>query len=202
MQLVLASGNQGKLAELQHLLAPLGCDVISQADLNIASAPEPFDTFLENALTKARHAAAQSGLAAIADDSGLVVPSLGGAPGVKSARYAGDNATDTDNNRRLVEQLFANTQTDPEQRVPAHYYCALVYMRSATDPAPAVATGRWFGEIQPNAVGTQGFGYDPHFYVPAQGLTAAQLEPKVKNQLSHRGLATAQLIPLLRDLLQ
>lgn len=199
MQVVLASGNQGKLKELQRLLTPLGLDVITQQSLGITSAEEPFATFVENALTKARHAALQSKLPAIADDSGLVVPSLGGAPGVHSARFAGDNATDADNNQKLVAQLFdSNGQAIKDTR--AHFYCALVFVTAADDPAPVIATGRWFGEIQYQASGDNGFGYDPYFFVPELQLTSAQLPAADKNRLSHRGQASAKLLPQLSDL--
>ena len=200
MQVVLASSNQGKLSELQRLLAPLGLDVVTQQSLGLSSAEEPFATFVENALAKARHAAQQSKLPAIADDSGLVVPSLGGAPGVHSARFAGDNATDADNNQKLIAQLFdANGQ--PTQPTNAHFYCALVFVNAADDPAPVIATGRWFGEIQYQANGDNGFGYDPHFLVPALQLTSAQLPAEDKNQLSHRGQASAKLLLQLSELL-
>lgn len=199
MQVVLASCNQGKLKELQRLLTPLGLDVITQQSLGITSAEEPFATFVENALTKARHAALQSKLPAIADDSGLVVPSLGGAPGVHSARFAGDNATDADNNQKLVAQLFdSNGQAIKDTR--AHFYCALVFVTAADDPAPVIATGRWFGEIQYQASGDNGFGYDPYFFVPELQLTSAQLPAADKNRLSHRGQASAKLLPQLSDL--
>ncbi len=199
MQVVLASGNQGKLKELQRLFTPLGLDVITQQSLGIAGAEEPFATFVENALTKARHASKQSKLPAIADDSGLVVPSLGGAPGVHSARFAGDNATDADNNQKLITQLF-DSNGQPIKATSAHFYCALVFVTAADDPAPVLATGRWFGEIQYQACGDNGFGYDPYFFVPELQLTSAQLPAADKNRLSHRGQASAKLLPQLSEL--
>lgn len=199
MQVVLASANQGKLTELQRLLTPLGLDVITQQSLGITSAEEPFATFVENALTKARHAARQSRLPAIADDSGLVVPSLGGAPGVHSARFAGDNATDADNNQKLIAQLF-DSNGQATKATSAHFYCALVFVTAADDPAPVIATGRWFGEIQYQASGDNGFGYDPHFFIPELQRTSAQLPAADKNRLSHRGQASAKLLPQLSEL--
>lgn len=197
MQLVLASGNAGKLNELQSMLAPLGHTVISQQQLGISSAPEPYATFIENALTKARHAADASRLPALADDSGLVVPSLDGAPGVRSARFAGPDATDQDNNRALVAAVFKDAADNTP--VAAHFYCALVFLRSAQDPAPIIATGRWFGQFRAASAGTGGFGYDPHFYLPDLQKTAGQLGATEKNQLSHRGQATRLLIAQLRE---
>ena len=200
MQVVVASGNKGKLAELQNLLAPLGLDLVSQSSLGIESAEEPFATFVENALTKARHAATQAQLPAIADDSGLVVPSLNGAPGVLSARFAGDNATDADNNQKLIRQLF-DDKGKPLRARSAHFYCALVFVSSAEDPAPIIATARWYGEIQYQPTGSNGFGYDPHFFIPALQKASAQLTPADKNRLSHRGQASAKLVPELAELL-
>ena len=200
MQVVLASGNQGKLTELQRLLAPLGLDVVTQQSLGINGAEEPFATFVENALTKARHASQASQLPAIADDSGLVVPSLGGAPGVHSARFAGEDATDDANNQKLITQLF-DSSGRPTAPVNAHFYCALVFVTAADDPAPVIATARWFGEIQYQPSGNNGFGYDPHFFVPTLQLTSAQLPAADKNRLSHRGQASAKLLPQLSELL-
>lgn len=200
MPVVLASGNKGKLTELQRLLAPLGLDVVTQQSLGIIGADEPFATFVENALTKARHASQASALPAIADDSGLVVPSLGGAPGVHSARFAGDDATDDANNQKLIAQLF-DGNGKPIASVNAHFYCALVFVTAAGDPAPVIATARWFGEIQYQPSGNNGFGYDPHFFIPALQLTSAQLPAADKNRLSHRGQASAKLLPQLSELL-
>jgi XTP/dITP diphosphohydrolase len=192
MKIVLASGNRGKLAELAELLAPLGIEVESQSSFGIAAAPEERATFIENAIDKARHVALHSGLPALADDSGLVVPALGGAPGIRSARYAGQHADDTANNAKLVAALAA---TDKPR---AHYYCALVFLRHSEDPAPLIATARWHGEILTAPRGTSGFGYDPLFYLPELGCTAAELEPAEKNRMSHRGQAMAALLEQLR----
>ena len=184
-RLVLASDNAGKLRELQALLAPI--DVVSQRALGIGSAAEPFATFIENALAKARHAAAASGLPSLADDSGLCVDALDGAPGVRSARFAGVDASDAANNHRLVARLRGATQRS------AHYVCALVALRSADDPEPLVALARWQGTIVDAPRGTQGFGYDPHFQVEGDTRTAAELDPAEKNRISHRGRALAEL---------
>lgn len=192
MKIVLASGNRGKLAELQALLAPLGIDVEGQAALGIDPAPEDRSTFVENALDKARHACRASGLPALADDSGLVVPVLNGAPGIRSARYAGEEGDDGANNAKLVAALLDHPEA------PAHFYCALVYVRHPADPAPLLATGRWDGTIVHRPRGDAGFGYDPHFFVPALGRTAAELGPEEKNRRSHRGQAMAALLTQLR----
>ncbi len=186
--LVIASNNRGKLAELSRLLEPLGFRLQPQADLGIAEADEPHPTFVENALAKARHASRASGLPALADDSGICVPALGGAPGVRSARYAGEPASDAANNAKLVRELHA--QADKS----AYYYCVLVYVRHADDPQPLIAEGRWEGEVIAEPRGDGGFGYDPHFLLPALGRTAAQLAPEEKNQLSHRGQALRALV--------
>jgi XTP/dITP diphosphohydrolase len=190
-RLVLASGNLGKLAEFNRFLQPLGFDLCTQTELGISEADEPYLTFIENALTKARHVARQSGLPALADDSGICVPSLGGAPGVLSARYAGEPKSDQANNAKLVADLRAHSNKS------AYYYCALVYIRSADDPQPVIAEGRWDGEIIDTARGQGGFGYDPHFWLASLGKTAAELEPVEKNQLSHRGQALRQLVAKL-----
>jgi XTP/dITP diphosphohydrolase len=186
-RLVLASGNAGKLREFRALLAPLQIEVISQAELAIAPAEEPYATFVENALTKARHAAAASGLPALADDSGLSCPALGGLPGVRSARFAGDGASDAENNAELLRQLRAASDRS------GHYTCVLVALRSADDPEPLIAEGRWQGEVIDVPRGVHGFGYDPHFLLPELGRTAAELDPDHKNRISHRGLAMAEL---------
>lgn len=187
-RLVLASGNAGKLREFRALLAPLQIEVISQAELAIEPAEEPYATFVENALTKARHAAAASGLPALADDSGLSCPALGGLPGVRSARFAGDGASDADNNAELLRRLKGAADRS------GHYTCVLVALCSADDPEPVIAEGRWQGEIVDVPRGSHGFGYDPHFLLPDLGLTAAELEPEHKNRISHRGLAMAELV--------
>lgn len=191
MKAVLASSNPGKLRELSALLEPLGIDLVSQRDLAIEGADETGTTFIENALQKARHACRLTGLPAIADDSGIAVDALNGAPGVHSARYAGVDASDSDNNDKLLHALaHANDRS-------AHYYCVIVFLESADDPAPLVATGRWDGQIVDEPRGENGFGYDPYFLVEACSMTAAELPAEVKNRLSHRGQAVAELISLL-----
>jgi len=192
VKIVLASGNRGKLTELEALLAPLGIEIESQAALGIHPAAEERSTFVENALDKARHAARQSGLPALADDSGLVVPMLGGAPGIRSARYAGETGDEPANNAKLVNALAG------AERPAAHYYCALVCLRHPDDPAPLLATARWDGVILREPRGSGGFGYDPHFYLSDLGCTAAELPAAQKNRLSHRGQAMAALLEQLR----
>jgi len=196
MKLVLASNNAKKLLELQALFSPLGIELVTQGSLGIPEAEEPFLTFAENALAKARHAAAHSGLPALADDSGLSVEALGGAPGVRSARYAldaGGEKSDAANNDRLLREL-----SGVEDR-RARFVCALVAVRSADDPEPLVAMGRWAGEILTAPAGEGGFGYDPLMHVPALGQTVASLPAAVKNRHSHRALAAAQLIAQFRE---
>lgn len=193
-RLVLASGNAGKLAELRSLLAPAGVSVVAQRELGIPDAEEPHATFLENALAKARHASAASGLPALADDSGIVVPALGGAPGVRSARYAADaggELSDAANNARLVAALAGQ----PDRS--AFYCCVLVLVRGPDDPRPIVADADWHGEVVDEPRGAGGFGYDPHFLLPELGLTAAQLDPARKNALGHRGRAMRALLARL-----
>ncbi|MEO6564628.1 MAG: RdgB/HAM1 family non-canonical purine NTP pyrophosphatase [Casimicrobiaceae bacterium] len=187
-RLVLASNNPGKLREFARLLAPLGIDVVPQAELGIADAPEPHLTFVENALAKARHASAQSRLPALADDSGVCVEALGGAPGVFSARYAGDQRSDADNNLKLVREL----QGVADRR--AHYYCVLVLVRHADDPEPLIAEGTWPGIIIDDPRGDGGFGYDPHFLDVESGLTGAELPLEIKNARSHRGHAMRTMV--------
>lgn len=195
-KLVLASNNPGKLREFAALFAPFAIEVLPQSAFAIPEAEEPHDTFLENALAKARHAANLSGLPALADDSGLVVPALGGAPGVHSAYYAGREgeraARDARNNAKLLAELAA--QTDRR----AHYVCVLVLLRSATDPQPLVAEGEWHGEILTAPRGSGGFGYDPLFLVPGTGRSAAELPAAEKNARSHRAQAFARLAERLR----
>lgn len=191
MKVVLASGNAGKLRELDALLSPLGVSLVTQSELGIESAAETACTFVENALIKARHASHHAGLPAIADDSGLAVDCLGGAPGVFSARFAGATASDQDNNERLIRELGNTEDTS------AHYYCVIVYLTHPEDPAPLIATGRWHGTIVREPRGSNGFGYDPYFFDPIQGCTAAELEPNLKNRISHRGRAVEQLLALL-----
>jgi XTP/dITP diphosphohydrolase len=193
-QLVLASGNPGKLREFRRLLEPLGLDVIAQAELGIAPAEEPFVTFVENALAKARHASAQSGLPALADDSGVCVNALEGAPGVRSARYAGDPVSDARNNEALIAALHGIA----DRR--AHYYCVLVLVQHADDPQPIIAEGIWRGLIVDVPRGSGGFGYDPHFEDETTRQTGAELPLARKNELSHRGKAMRELIARLTDL--
>ncbi|WP_395008876.1 RdgB/HAM1 family non-canonical purine NTP pyrophosphatase [Undibacterium sp.] len=190
-KIVLASNNAGKLKEFQQILAPLGMDFVAQAELGVADAEEPFFTFVENALAKARHASAQTGLPAIADDSGICVRALGGAPGVQSARYAGEPKSDQRNYEKLIAALV--NQDDRS----AYYYCVLVYVRSADDPQPVIADGRWHGEIIDQARGDGGFGYDPYFYLPEFAKTVAELSAEQKNVLSHRALALQELLKKL-----
>jgi XTP/dITP diphosphohydrolase len=190
-KLVLASNNAKKMKELNALLAPLGFEIIPQGQLGIPEAEEPHCTFVENALAKARHAAEHSGLPALADDSGLCVAALGGAPGVYSARYAGEPKSDARNNAKLLADLAGKS----DRR--AHFACVLVLVRSATDPQPIIAEGEWHGEILDAQRGADGFGYDPLFYVPTRCQTAAELDAAIKNQLSHRGQAMQKLIARL-----
>jgi XTP/dITP diphosphohydrolase len=189
---VIASHNAGKLREFAALLAPLGVRVLEQAELGVDEADEPYATFLENALTKARHASRIARLPALADDSGLCVDALRGEPGVRSARYAGLPKSDERNNSRLVHELQGNAMRQ------AHYYCVLVWLAHAEDPEPVVAEGRWDGVIVDTPRGTGGFGYDAHFYLPDWGCTAAQLTPQQKNNVSHRSQALAHLVARLR----
>lgn len=195
-KVVLASNNAGKLREFAALLGAAGIDLIPQGELNVPEADEPFPTFVENALTKARHAARLTGLPALADDSGLCVRALRGAPGVYSARYAqlaGGQKSDAANNARLVEQLHGET----DRR--AYYFCVLALVRHAEDPEPLIAEGRWPGEIIDAPRGAHGFGYDPHFFLPELNATAAELDPAVKNTSSHRAIALRQLLARLTE---
>ncbi|MBX3614851.1 MAG: RdgB/HAM1 family non-canonical purine NTP pyrophosphatase [Burkholderiaceae bacterium] len=201
-RVVLASNNAGKLRELSSLLAPLGLQLESQSALGVPEADEPFGTFLENALAKARHASRLTGLPALADDSGLCVDALGGRPGVLSARWAarspGRSAgaapldTDAANNRQLIADLAGCADR------AAHYYCVLVLLRAPDDPQPIVADASWHGEVVDTPRGTGGFGYDPHFLLPDEGCTAAELDPPRKNLLGHRGQALRLLVERLR----
>lgn len=192
-RLVLASNNEGKLREFRRLLSPLGIEVAAQAELGITEADEPHATFVENALAKARHASAQAKLPALADDSGLCVRALDGAPGVQSARYAGDPRSDARNNAKLVAALAGVG----DRR--AHYTCVLALLRHADDPEPIVAEGRWHGTIVDAPRGSGGFGYDPHFLDASTGLTGAELPLERKNALSHRGHAMRALIARLNE---
>ena len=191
-KLVLASGNAGKLKELSSLLAPLGIEVLPQSAFNVSEAEEPHPSFVENAIAKARHAARATGLPALADDSGLCVDALGGAPGVLSARFAGEPKSDARNNALLLERLAGETNRR------ARFYCALVLVRHADDPQPIIACGEWHGEILEATRGHGGFGYDPLFLVPDLGQTAAEIDHELKNVLSHRGKAMRQLLDRLR----
>ena len=196
MKLVLASHNAGKLAELQAMFAPLGMDLVRQSDLGIGEAAEPFHTFVENALAKARHASAASGLPAMADDAGLCVDAFGGLPGVDTAYYAtqfGYPKGDAHNVRALLEQMVG---TDNRR---AALVSTLVALRSAEDPEPLIAVGRMVGEIAREPRGTGGFGFDPVMFIPAFGKTFAELPPEVKNAHSHRGRAAAQMAELMRQ---
>jgi XTP/dITP diphosphohydrolase len=192
-RLVLASGNEGKLREFRRLLAPLEISVVAQAELGIAEADEPHGTFVENALAKARHASRLAACPALADDSGVCVAALRGAPGVQSARYAGEPRSDRRNNEKLIADLAGIA----DRR--AHYYCVLALLRHGADPEPILAEGRWEGTIIDAPRGTGGFGYDPHFLDAETGLTGAELPPVQKNERSHRGRAMRALIARLGE---
>ncbi|WP_028104808.1 RdgB/HAM1 family non-canonical purine NTP pyrophosphatase [Pseudoduganella violaceinigra] len=191
-RIVLASNNKGKLKEFNELLSTIGFSVHPQGEFDVPEAEEPFHTFVENALTKARHAARLTGLPALADDSGVCVNALGGAPGVYSARYAGEPKSDARNNEKVIADLAAHADKS------AYYYCVLVYVRHADDPQPVIADGRWEGVISAEARGEGGFGYDPHFLIPALGKHVAELAPEEKNRLSHRGQALRALVEKLK----
>lgn len=190
--LVLASNNAGKLKEFGELLAPLGFTLHAQDEFNVPEAEEPHLTFIENALAKARHASRLTGLPALADDSGVCVRALGNAPGVFSARYAGEPKSDAANNAKLVAELAAHADRS------AYYFCVLVFVRHADDPQPVIAEGRWDGEIIAEPRGQGGFGYDPHFWLPADGKTTAELTAAEKNSRSHRGQALRALVEKLK----
>lgn len=191
-KVVLASNNAGKLKEFFEILAPLGIELYPQSTFNIPDAEEPYPSFLENALTKARHASKLSGLPALADDSGLCVNALGGAPGVLSARFAGEPKSDLRNNQRLIQELSAHSDRS------AFYYCVLVFVLSENDPRPVIADGILRGEIIEKGRGTGGFGYDPHFFLPELNKTAAEISSEEKNKISHRGKALRSLLEKLR----
>ena len=191
-RLILASNNAGKLKEFAQLLEPIGFELHPQGEFNVPEAEEPFGTFVENALAKARHASRLTGLPALADDSGVCVNALGGAPGVYSARFAGEPKSDARNNEKLVADLASHADKS------AYYYCVLVYVRHADDPQPVIADGQWHGEIIDIPRGANGFGYDPHFLIPSLGKTTAELEPSVKNAHSHRGQALRALVEKLK----
>jgi XTP/dITP diphosphohydrolase len=188
-QVVLASNNSGKLTEITHILSGANIELLPQSNFNVTEVEETGKTFVENALIKARHASALSGKAAIADDSGIEVDVLNGAPGIYSARYAGEGATDEDNLKLLIDKVLASGVRNPVAR----YQCVLVYLRHADDPMPLIAEGTWEGHIVTEPVGENGFGYDPIFYVPDHHCTSAQLDPKEKNKISHRGIALKKL---------
>ena len=193
-RLILASNNAGKLKEFAELLGPIGFELHPQGEFNVPEAEEPFGTFVENALQKARHAARLTGLPALADDSGVCVNALGGAPGVYSARFAGEPKSDARNNAKLVADLADHADKS------AYYYCVLVYVRHADDPQPVIADGMWRGRIIDTPRGANGFGYDPYFFVPDFGKTAAELAPEEKNAVSHRGQALRALVDKLGKL--
>jgi len=191
-RIVLASNNKGKLKEFNELLSTIGFSVHPQGEFDVPEAEEPFHTFVENALAKARHAARLTGLPALADDSGVCVNALGGAPGVYSARYAGEPKSDARNSEKLIADLAAHADKS------AYYYCVLVFVRHADDPQPVIADGRWEGVISPEARGDGGFGYDPYFLIPSLGKRVAELAPEEKNRLSHRGQALRALVEKLK----
>ena len=190
-RIVLASSNPGKIREIRAILAPLDIEVVPQSHYGVPEADEPHGTFIENALAKARHASAHTGLAALADDSGICVDALNGAPGVHSARFAGEPKSDERNNRHLLELL---AQTDNRR---AHYYCVIVLVRHPQDPQPLIAEGEWHGEVLRAPRGSGGFGYDPLFLDPLLGQTGAELPLEEKNRISHRGKALAILVDRL-----
>ncbi|MBB3306515.1 MULTISPECIES: XTP/dITP diphosphatase [unclassified Enterobacter] len=194
-KVVLATGNPGKVRELADLLAAFGLDIVAQTELGVESAEETGLTFIENAILKARHAAEITGLPAIADDSGLAVDALGGAPGIYSARYAGVDASDQQN----LDKLLVALEKVPNGERQAQFHCVLVYVRHAADPTPLVFHGSWAGEITRAAAGTGGFGYDPIFYVPELGKTAAELSKDEKRAVSHRGKALTLLLEAMRN---
>ena len=194
MKVVLASANPGKLRELSRILEPLSLELVLQSELGVESAEETGTTFEENALLKARHAAAHTGLAALADDSGIEIDALDGRPGVYSARYAGPDCDDEANNLLLLEEL---EEVEDASRT-ARYRCVLAFVRGPDDDAPILAHGSWEGRILRAPRGSNGFGYDPLFHVPTHGCTSAELEPEVKNDLSHRGIAVRALAEALR----
>ncbi|KQN64897.1 non-canonical purine NTP pyrophosphatase [Serratia sp. Leaf51] len=197
-KVVLATGNAGKVRELAHLLADFGLDVVAQTELGVESAEETGLTFIENAILKARHAAAETGLPAIADDSGLAVDFLGGAPGIYSARYAGIDASDQQN----LDKLLVALKDVPQGQRNAQFHCVLVYMRHAEDPTPLVCHGSWAGEMTFAEAGAGGFGYDPIFYVPELCKTAAELTREEKSAVSHRGQALKQLLAAMKEAVQ
>ena len=193
MKLVLASGNAGKLAEIREVLADLNVELVAQGELGVDDAEETGKSFIENAILKARHAARITGLPALGDDSGICVDVLGGAPGLLSARYAGEHGNSAANIAKLLDAL----KSVPEESRGAHFFCVIALMRHADDPAPLIAEGRWHGRILDTARGEGGFGYDPVFFDSARHCSAAELDPAEKNRVSHRGLALARLREML-----
>jgi XTP/dITP diphosphohydrolase len=191
-KIVIASNNAGKLREIQQILGPLGIEAVPQGAFGVPECPEPHVTFVENCIAKARHASQHTGLPALADDSGICVDALNGAPGVYSARYAGDPKSDQRNNEKLIAALQGN----PNRK--AHYYCVMVYVRYPDDPQPIIAEGAWHGEIIDTPRGDGGFGYDPYFLVPRFGRTGAELTAEEKNAVSHRGQALKALAERFR----
>lgn len=196
-KIVLATGNKGKVNELAKMLAPLHVSVLPQSDFDVPDVPETGTTFIENAIIKARHAARITGLPAIADDSGLEVMALGGAPGIYSARYSGECATDQSN----IDKLLVTLKDTPQEQRQARFVCVLVYMTHSEDPTPIICQGFWNGEITFEQSGREGFGYDPIFMVPSEQCTSAELSKEVKNTLSHRGQALKALLPQLKAVL-
>lgn len=192
-KVVIASNNAGKLREIQEILAPLDFEAMPQGAFGVPECPEPHVTFVENCLAKARHASAHTGLPALADDSGICVDALNGAPGVYSARFAGDPKSDQRNNEKLIATLQG------ESNRKAHYYCVMVYVRYPDDPQPIIAEGAWHGEIIDTPRGAGGFGYDPYFLLPEFGRTGAELSAAEKNGISHRGQALRALAQRLKD---
>ncbi len=195
--IVLASSNRGKLSEFRELLAPLGIGVRAQSEFGVRDAVEDGATFVENALIKARHAASDTGLPALADDSGIVVDALDGAPGIRSARYAGAQASDADN----VRKLLAAMAHVPDERRACRFVCVLVFLRHANDPVPLIRTGCWDGKLLHEPRGSGGFGYDPVFEVPGRSCSAAELPPHEKNRISHRGQAARDMVADLERVL-
>lgn len=190
-KLVIATGNAGKLREIRHILAPLNLEILPQSDFNVPEAEEPYLTFVENALTKARHASRFTGLPALADDSGICVNALDGEPGVHSARFAGEPKSDTRNNEKLLQELAGRSDRS------AYYYCVMVLVRTPDDPQPLIADGIWQGEVLEHPRGEGGFGYDPLFLLPRLGKTAAELSAEEKNRISHRAQALQALLEKL-----
>jgi len=191
-RLILASNNKGKLKEFNELLSTVGFEVHAQGEYDVPEADEPFHTFVENALQKARHASRLTGLPALADDSGVCINALGGAPGVYSARFAGEPKSDARNNQKMIAELAKH------QDRSAYYYCVLVFVRHPDDPQPIIADGRWNGVMVDTPRGDGGFGYDPYFYIPSLGKCAAELSADEKNALSHRGQALRALVEKLK----